>query len=183
VANAGFSVAGRLAKLSLDDFRRQMETNIFGVLRTFIATRDDLLLQRGRLAVVGSVSGYMIAPGVGAYTMSKFAVRAFCDTLRSELRPAGVSVTHVIPGFIESDLRQTDNYGRFDEQRKDPIPPWLVMPAAQAAVEIAHALERRQAERILTRHGKLGVFFGRHLPGVIDAAGRFSRLTRRAGLP
>lgn len=180
VANAGFSVNGPLAKLSLDDHRRQLETNLFGVLRTYIATRDDLKAQRGRLAVIGSVSGYVATPGVGAYNISKFAVRAFCDTLRDEVFEDGVSVTHIIPGFIETEIRHLDKNGVYSEQNKDPVPRWLQMSAAQAASEIADAIELRQGERILTRHGQLGVMVGRHVPGVLSAANRLMRLTWRS---
>ena len=49
VANAGFGVSGRLERLTLDDYRRQLETNVFGVLRTVYATLDDLKKSRGRL--------------------------------------------------------------------------------------------------------------------------------------
>ncbi len=168
IANAGFSIAGPMAKFGLDDFRRQMETNLFGVLRTYIATRDDLLAQRGRLVVIGSVNGYVALPGVGPYSMSKYAVRSFCDILRQELRPAGVAVTHIVPGFIESEIRQIDNRGVLHPNRKDPVPRILLMPAAQAARETADAIERRAAECILTRHGQLGVLLGRHAPSVLE---------------
>ncbi|MBL8765486.1 MAG: SDR family NAD(P)-dependent oxidoreductase, partial [Phycisphaerae bacterium] len=63
VANAGFGVDGALARLSLDDYRRQFETNVFGVLRTAMATRAPLAATRGVFAAVGSVSAYVSAPG------------------------------------------------------------------------------------------------------------------------
>lgn len=179
VANAGFGVTGPLSRLTLDDHRRQLETNLFGVLRTHIATRGDLMARRGRLAVIGSVSGYLALPGTGAYNISKFAVRAFCDTLRDEVHADGVSVTHIIPGFIETEIRHLDSHGVYSEEHKDPVPRWLQMSAAEAATEIADAIELRQAERILTRHGQLGVLVGRHVPGVISAASRLMRLGRK----
>lgn len=171
IANAGFGIVGPLASLSLDDFRRQLDTNLFGVLRTFVATREDLLAQRGRLAVVGSVSGFLAAPTTGAYTMSKFAVRAFCETLAMELSPVGVSVTHIIPGFVQSEIRQVDNQGHFAAHRRDPVPPWLAMPATQAAHQICQAIERRKTACVLTRHGQLALFLAQHTPALLRAAG------------
>jgi NADP-dependent 3-hydroxy acid dehydrogenase YdfG len=56
VANAGFAVTGRLERLTLDDYRRQFETNVFGVLRTIYATLPALERARGRLAIIGSVA-------------------------------------------------------------------------------------------------------------------------------
>jgi len=62
VANAGFGVGGRVDSLTVDDFRRQFETNVFGVLRTIYATLDDLKQTKGRLAIVGSINGYLALP-------------------------------------------------------------------------------------------------------------------------
>jgi short-subunit dehydrogenase len=168
VANAGISIGGHLMHLSMEEHRRQLETNFFGVLRTFHATRDDLLAGRGRIAVVGSVNGYLPLPGGGPYAISKFAVRAFCDALRMEALPMGISVTHVIPGFIATDFRKMDNQGRLHPERKDAAPAWLQMPARQAAQEIADAIALRQGECILTGHGKLAVWFQHFLPGALE---------------
>lgn len=174
VANAGFGVTGPLAELSLVDFRRQLETNLFGVLRTFHAAKDDLLARRGRFVAIGSASGYLATPGTGAYSASKFALRAFVDVLRPELRPRGVSVTHVIPGFIESEIRKVDNRGAYRQERKDPVPGFLIMKAADAAEEIADAVAACKAECVLTYHGALAKFIGQHLPWLVDAALRLS---------
>ena len=99
VANAGFGVSGTLERLSLDDYRRQLETNVFGVLRTIYATLDDLKKTRGRLVLIGSVSGHVGVPGSSAYSMSKFAVHGLAAALGHELAPYGVAVTLDQPGF------------------------------------------------------------------------------------
>ena len=111
VANAGFGVTGLLERLSLDDYRRQLETNVFGVLRTVYATLEDLKKSRGRLVVIGSVSGHVAVAGSSPYSMSKFAVRALAASLGYELAEHGVSVTLISPGFVESEIRQVDNRG------------------------------------------------------------------------
>ena len=61
LANAGFGINGTMTKLSLDDVRRQLETNVFGVLRTFYATKDALTQSRGCLGILGSVAGSQAA--------------------------------------------------------------------------------------------------------------------------
>ncbi|MEE8385974.1 MAG: SDR family NAD(P)-dependent oxidoreductase, partial [Dehalococcoidia bacterium] len=111
VANAGFGVVGPFAKLGLEDFRRQFETNVFGVLRTVAATREDLIASRGCLALIGSVNSYLPFPETSPYSMSKFAVRALASSLWYELRPHGVGVVLVAPGFVESEIRKVDNLG------------------------------------------------------------------------
>ncbi len=174
VANAGFGVVGPLERLTLEDYRYQFETNVFGVLRTIYATLDDVKRARGRLVILGSVSGHVGLPGSTAYVMSKFAVRGLAESLAHELRPYGVAVTLISPGVVESEIRQVDNRGRWHPGAREPMPKLLVMPAATAARHIVRAVARRQRESIITGHAKLAVWFQRHLPWLVRAAvGRF----------
>ena len=66
VANAGFGVGHPFERLTLDDYRRQLETNLFGVLRTAAAVLPPLKASRGVLAVMGSVAGEVPVPGSAA---------------------------------------------------------------------------------------------------------------------
>jgi len=172
VANAGFGVVGPVERLGLEDYRRQFETNVFGVLRTVHAALGELKAARGRLVIVGSVSGYIATPGSSPYAMSKFAVRALAEALGHELAPAGVSVTLVSPGFVESEIRRVDNSGRFQPGAEEPIPSWLMVPADRAARSIVRAVARRRHEIVVTAHGKVAVFMQRHAPRLVTAVVR-----------
>lgn len=175
VANAGISLKGNFAKTSLDDYRRVFETNVFGVLRTIHATVGDLEKSRGQLAIVGSVAAYAIVPGTINYAMSKSAVGALAQGLDIELAPKSIGVTLVLPGFVESEIRLLDNQGQLREGAKDPIPQFLVMPTDEAAKDIADGIHRRDRECIITYHGKLGTFLGRHTPRLL---GKLLRTTQ-----
>jgi NAD(P)-dependent dehydrogenase (short-subunit alcohol dehydrogenase family) len=177
VANAGFGVNGPLVRLAIDDYRRQMETNFFGVLRTIYASVEELKKTRGLLVLIGSVSGYVGLPGTSAYAASKFALRGLAESITDELYPFGVAVTQVNPGFIDSDIRSLDNHGRASGV-EDPVPSWLQMPRAVAARRIARAMSRRRRELVLTRHGVAGVLVARHAPWLLHLATRLS--ARRA---
>ncbi len=168
VANAGIGVTGPFESLTLEDYRRQFETNVFGVLRTLKATLEPLVRSSGRVGLIGSVSGFLSLPGTSPYAMSKFAVRALADALGAELATRGISVTHVAPGFIESEIRMLDNTGQLDASR-DSIPPWLVMPREAAARRIADALEARKAEVVLTNHGKVAAFLSTRFPRTLQS--------------
>lgn len=169
VANAGFGVDGSFDQLTLDDVRRQFETNVYGVLRTAKAGLAPLARSKGTFAAIGSVAGFIPTPGSMAYNMSKACVASFCDTLRTEWGPKGIAVTHVAPGFVASDIRRTDRMGVFKEGSREAVPGWLIMPARTAAKQIADAIARRDDEVILTRVGKLGVGMARHAPGLTRA--------------
>jgi short-subunit dehydrogenase len=180
VANAGFGVLGSLDRLTLEDYRRQFETNVFGVLRTIYAGLEDLRRTRGRLVLIGSVNAYVAVAASSPYSMSKFALRALADSLRHELARDGVSVTLVNPGFVESEIHQVDNRGVRHPGATNPAPWWLPMTAERAARQIARAVRRRRAEQMVTAHGKLAVFLQRHAPWLVAGAARaFSIRARR----
>jgi short-subunit dehydrogenase len=179
IANAGFGVVGPVQALTLDDYRRQLETNVFGVVRTAHATIAELQKTRGRLVIIGSVSGHVGVPGSSAYSMSKFAVRGFAASLRHELRPHGVAVTLISPGFVESEIRRVDNRGVLAETVPDPVPRWLIVPTHVAARAIVRAIARRRREAVITGHGRITVFLERHAPWLIDwVVGRFGVRSR-----
>jgi NAD(P)-dependent dehydrogenase (short-subunit alcohol dehydrogenase family) len=167
IANAGFGVASPLAKLTLDDFRRQFETNVYGVLRTVYATRDALVNSRGCLGLIGSVSGFLGTPGSSPYCMSKAAVHLLGDCLRHEMAGLGVSVTIIVPGFVESEIRKVNNSGVYRPEARESIPKWLPMPAGVAARKIVAAVERRRRMLVLTGHGRLAVCLQRCVPGLL----------------
>ncbi len=172
IANAGFGVVGPIEKLALEDFRRQFETNVFGVLRTTYAVLDELKSNKGSLVLVGSVSAYLSMPGTGAYAMSKFAVRALAETLDGELYAHGVNVLLVNPGFVESEIRTIDNRGEHRASAKDPVPKWIQMPKDVAAKKIADAIASRKRERNITAHGQAAIFAAQSLPGLVRLATR-----------
>jgi short-subunit dehydrogenase len=176
VANAGFGVAGNVQMLTLADYQRQFDTNVYGVLRTLYETLDALREKRGRFVIMGSVAGYISISGSSAYAMSKFAVRALAEALYGDLRRVGVGVTLVSPGYVDSDIRRTDNRGGVHAHVKDPIPEWLRMKTDVAARIMARGILRGRKEVVVTFHARVFIAFARHLP-------RFTRflLSRGAG--
>ena len=167
VANAGFGVSGAIGSLSLEDWRRQFDTNVMGVVATVTHALPHLKETRGRIALVGSVSAMLAVPGSGAYTASKYAVRAIGQTLSIELAKSGVSCTCLHPGFVTSEIGQVDNQGRFHSERPDGRPQAMMWPTVKAAKVMVNAIEKRKREYVFTGHGKLGAFLGRHAPGLM----------------
>jgi short-subunit dehydrogenase len=171
VANAGFSVSGRFDKLSIDDYRRQFETNVFGLLRTAKASLAELRKTKGRLVLIGSVAGHVALPEVSPYSMSKFAVRAFADAVGPELRGEGISLTLISPGFVDTEIRRVDNQGLFRADMPESVPTALLVPVSKAVREMLAAIHRRDHERIVTGHGKVIVWVHRFAPILFRLAG------------
>jgi short-subunit dehydrogenase len=170
LANAGFGVQGRIDELGVDDYRRQFETNVYGVIRSIQCALPALKHRRGAIGVVGSANGYLSVPGWSAYCMSKHAVQSLCACIRHELSPDGVSVTHLAPGFVESEFRKVDNQGRLQEDVKDVVPSWLTMRTEPAARAMLKAVIERREEAVITLHAKVVVGLERHAPRLVSAA-------------
>jgi short-subunit dehydrogenase len=166
VANAGFGVVGPVHQLTVADFQRQFDTNVYGVLRTLFDTMDSLRRTRGRFVVMGSVAGHVSAPGGSPYAMSKFAVRALAEALHGDLRGLGVGVTLISPGFVDSDIRRVDNRGGLHPETSDPAPAWLRMPTAVAARVMVRGILRGRKELIVTGHARVIIFMARHFPRI-----------------
>ena len=164
IANAGFGIVGKAQDLALADYRRQLETNVFGVLRTFKESADALRKTGGRFVILGSVAGHISAPGGSPYAMSKFAVRALAEAMHGDLRSIGVACTLISPGFVDSDIRRVDNRGGLHPEAKDPIPEWLRMKTDKAARVMVRGILAGKREVIVTFHGKVMIFMARHLP-------------------
>jgi short-subunit dehydrogenase len=171
-ANAGFGVIGSFKKLSIEDYRRQFETNVFGVLRTIYAALPEIEKTRGNIVIIGSVAGWSATPGSSPYSMSKFALRALANCITPELRPSGVKVTLISPGFVDSNIRHVGNDGNFHPAAKDSAPRWLVMSTEKAVRQILGAVARGKREAIITNHGKIAVAMERFAPWLTRAAGR-----------
>ena len=104
VDNAGIGIAGPLEVLPLDALSRQLEVNVVGQLRVTQALLPALRRRRGRIVIMGSISGRSALPFLGAYAMSKFALEGMADALRVELAPWGMYVVLVEPGTIATPI-------------------------------------------------------------------------------
>lgn len=166
LANAGFGVGGPFHKLETEDFRRQFETNFFGMIDTIYAALPELKKSRGRLGLVGSVSGRLATPDIAPYTTSKFAVVGLAECLHYDLARFGISVTCLNPGFVASEIRSINNRGEYT-LKPDYIPTWLVVPAETAARAIVRALYKRKPMATITFHGKVLVFLARYFPRLL----------------
>ncbi|MEO6501134.1 MAG: SDR family NAD(P)-dependent oxidoreductase [Jatrophihabitantaceae bacterium] len=107
VNNAGYSQSGALETLTLDDVRRQFETNVFGLLRMCQLVLPSMRQRgQGRIVNVSSMGANFTFPGGGSYHATKYAVEALSDALRFEVAGFGVGVTVVQPGIIRTSFSE-----------------------------------------------------------------------------
>jgi len=105
INNAGYYALGACEDTTPDELRAQLETNLIGVHRVTRAVLPAMRSRRrGRVMVIGSLSGLVALPALGAYQASKWAVEAWTETLRYEVRPFGVEVVLIEPGPFQTNL-------------------------------------------------------------------------------
>jgi NAD(P)-dependent dehydrogenase (short-subunit alcohol dehydrogenase family) len=104
VLNAGVALSGPLEFVPVDDLRRQLEVNVVGQVALLQRVLPALRESRGRIVLMGSVSGRLALPFLGPYAASKFAVEAMADSLRGEVAPFGIRVSLVQPGSIATPM-------------------------------------------------------------------------------
>ena len=104
VNNAGVAVAGPMEFLDLKELRQQHEVNFHGQVAVTQATLPLLRTGKGRVVNISSISGRVTSPFLVPYSSSKFALEAFTDGLRRELRPWKLHVASVEPGPIATPI-------------------------------------------------------------------------------
>ena len=132
VNNAGYGYLGAIENVPLEEARRQLEVNLFGLARlTQLVLPHMRERHSGRIVNVSSIAGKAVLLFGGWYNVSKYAVEAFSDALRVETKPFGIKVCLIEPsgiktdwGFIAADHLETTSQGTAYEE------PGLKMAAA-----------------------------------------------------
>jgi NAD(P)-dependent dehydrogenase (short-subunit alcohol dehydrogenase family) len=104
VCNAGILLPGPLGLLPTERFREQLEVNVLGAHAVTQALLPLLRAARGRIVLVGSISGKIATPYLGAYAASKHALEAMADVLRMELAKWGIAVSIIEPGSVATPI-------------------------------------------------------------------------------
>jgi len=104
VNNAGIVVAAPVEVLPIAELRKQLEVNVIGLVAVTQAALPLLRRGHGRVVNIGSISGRIATPVIGAYAASKFAVEALTDALRVEVQPWGIDVALIEPGAVATPI-------------------------------------------------------------------------------
>ncbi len=105
INNAGRGLLGAVEEASDAEVRAVYETNVFGLLTVTRAVTPVLRAQRsGTIVNISSVGGFSSSPGWGVYASTKFAVEAISEAMHDELKPLGVHVMVVEPGYFRTDF-------------------------------------------------------------------------------
>lgn len=141
IANAGVS-HGTLTEHPEDQqvFDTILATNVSATVATFTPFIDTMKHQGGMRRMVGiaSVAGVRGLPGAGAYSASKAAVVCYCESLRLELKPFGIKVVTIAPGYIATPMTEKNKY---------PMP--FLMPVERFAARAVRCIADGDSYRVI----------------------------------
>lgn len=105
VNNAGYAGAGFVEEIPVEEYRKQFETNVFGVIGVTQAVLPMMRKQRkGRIITISSISGRVGFPGLSPYVSSKHALEGWSESLRLEMKPFGIDVVIIEPGSFQTNI-------------------------------------------------------------------------------
>jgi short-subunit dehydrogenase len=111
IANAGVSIPNHATRFNVADAEQVFRVNVLGVMYLYGAVVDGMIARKsGRFVGIASVAGLRGLPTSGPYSASKAAVQTFLEAARIELKPFGVGVTIVNPGFIVTPMTAKNQF-------------------------------------------------------------------------
>ncbi|GAA2111099.1 SDR family NAD(P)-dependent oxidoreductase [Microlunatus panaciterrae] len=148
VNNAGVALPGPLEHLPIEAFRRQLEVNLVGqllVTQTLLPALRTAAAELGdaRIVMIGSISGRIAGPMLGAYAASKFGLAGLSESLRAELAPSGIRVLLLEPGAIATPIWERGLAAGNKLQQEFPAEASRYRFQIQAAEQMAERGSRR----------------------------------------
>jgi NAD(P)-dependent dehydrogenase (short-subunit alcohol dehydrogenase family) len=150
VNNAGNFYAGFFEEITPDDFRAQIETNLFGPINVTRAVLPQMRAQRsGMIVTISSTGGIVGQAFISAYSAAKFGVEGWMESLAPEVEPFGIRTMLVEPGFFRTQLLTEDstNYpvhsiDDYAEKTRATVKAWKGMSGQQSGdpAKLANAL-------------------------------------------
>lgn len=121
VHNAGVLYPGRVSESIAEQWRASFEVNVTGAVALTLALLPALRAARGHVVFINSGAGQKVSPGMASYSASKFALRAFADSLRAD--EPSLRVTSIFPGRTDTEMQrdlvayETDGSGDYDADK------------------------------------------------------------------
>ncbi|WP_438918148.1 SDR family oxidoreductase [Kosakonia cowanii] len=143
--NAGYGVYGSLDAISREQLEQQFSSNFFGTHQLTLRLLPAMLPHgEGRIVMTSSVMGLISTPGRGAYAASKYALEAWSDALRMELRHTGIKVSLIEPGPIRTRFTDNVNQTQRDKPVENPgIAARFTLGPEAVVAKVRHAFESK----------------------------------------
>ncbi|MDB5241228.1 MAG: short-chain dehydrogenase [Spirosoma sp.] len=167
--NAGITQRGSVANTDLSVYKQLMEVNFFGAVALTKAVLPLMLEQgHGHFVVTSSVAGKIGTKQRSGYCASKHALHGFFDALRAEIYDAGLRVTLVCPGYIQTPISLNalgpngQAHGKMDQHQEKGMNP------DRFALELLRAVSQQQEEVYIGGSETYGIYLKRFLPSILS---------------
>jgi len=169
VNNAGIGVVGDFLEIELDDIRKTVDVNLWGVVYGTKAAYEVMVAQgHGHIVNIASSAGVMPVPMQTTYAMTKHAVVGLSRSLRLEGAVYGVSVSAVLPGLVRSGFFNAAKVvGEYDYQREMESLPIRPISARRAGEHILAGIRANRELIVFPTSNRLILFLFRHFPGLM----------------
>jgi NAD(P)-dependent dehydrogenase (short-subunit alcohol dehydrogenase family) len=181
VNNAGIGMAGPFADTSLDDWRRVIDVNLWGVIHGCQVFSGPMIAagEGGRIVNIASAAAFLPSRVLPAYSTTKAAVLMLSECLRGELAEHGIGVVAVCPGIVHTNITSTTRFVGLDdaEQRRRQDSTHRAygrrnFTPRRAAEEILRAVERNTAVAPVTPEARAALAASRFTPALLRAAAK-----------
>ncbi len=182
MANAGIGVSGSFLDTSEEDWRRVLDVNLFGVIHTLRAFLPAMVERRegGHVVITSSAAAFLPTPTLPAYATTKAGVLMLAQCLAGELRPAGIGVSAICPGFVHTNITATTRFaGTTPEEERERQRRAFAMYARRGygpekvAAAVVAAVRADKLVVPVTPEARVGALGARFAPTVTRAIGRW----------
>ncbi len=180
INNAGVSQRSLVHETSIDVYKDLFNVNVLGTIALTREILPEMIRNRsGQIVAVSSIAGKFGTPLRSGYCATKHALHGFFDSLRAEVWQYGISVSLVVPGFVQTDISRhafTGSggfYGKMDENQAGAVSP---EDAARAIVRNVAAY-KREFRVGMNGKSRLALFLAAFFPGLLARILRTARIT------
>ncbi|PHS23541.1 MAG: short chain dehydrogenase [Robiginitomaculum sp.] len=168
IANAGLTHLSLLENTDLSVIRRVMEVNFFGAINIVKAALPALLGAKGQVIAMSSVAGFCPLPMRTGYAASKYAVRGFFETLRTETRHRGLGIMIVCPSYVDTKIGDNALGGHGEKATHQRSEAKGAISADDAAKAIFIAAGRRRDFLTIGKGATLAHILSRIAPSFLE---------------
>lgn len=182
MANAGIGVAGTFLDTSVEDWRRVLDVNLWGVIHTLRAFLPAMVERRegGHVVITSSAAGYFATPTLPAYSTTKAGVLMLAQCLAGELREAGIGVSAICPGFVHTNITATTRFaGTTKEEERELQQRTFAMYGKRGygpekvAKAVLQAVRANKLVVPVTPEARVGALGARFAPATTRVIGRW----------
>jgi len=172
--NAGIGVGGEARDVSIDDWRRVIDVNLYGAVNGVTAAYPVMVKQGfGHIINTASLAGLIPLPGEVSYSASKYGIVGLSNALRVEGADLGVKVSVVCPGFIETPIFYNSKVVKVDREKLlELIPKGIIITPEKCARIILRGVKSNKATIVVTLLAKFFWLLQRISPGLVLWIGR-----------